>query len=99
MKMMEFATAANTVGDQQGGIEEAERLLGYKVIPNAEPHRPNAWRRWLKGGHGLEQVPILRQGPCVTPGPRGPRSRSTVHALMPCAGPTTTAAASTLDPC
>jgi rsbT co-antagonist protein RsbR len=29
-----------TVGDLQGGIEEAERLLGYKVVP-AEPGRPN----------------------------------------------------------
>src|SRR6201982_792679 len=27
----------NTVGDLQGGIEQAERLLGYKVIPVAEP--------------------------------------------------------------
>src|SRR5213596_3558256 len=26
-----------TVGDLQGGIEEAERLLGYKVVPVAEP--------------------------------------------------------------
>jgi len=26
----------NTVGDLQGGIEEAERLLGYKVMPFAE---------------------------------------------------------------
>jgi rsbT co-antagonist protein RsbR len=26
----------NTVGDLQGGIEEAERLLGYKVMPLAE---------------------------------------------------------------
>jgi rsbT co-antagonist protein RsbR len=26
----------NTVGDLQGGIEEAERLLGYKVVPFAE---------------------------------------------------------------
>jgi rsbT co-antagonist protein RsbR len=26
----------NTVGDLQGGIEEAERLLGYKVTPFAE---------------------------------------------------------------
>jgi rsbT co-antagonist protein RsbR len=26
-------TKMNTVGDLQGGIEEAERLLGYKVIP------------------------------------------------------------------
>jgi rsbT co-antagonist protein RsbR len=26
----------NTVGDLQGGIEEAERLLGYKVSPNPE---------------------------------------------------------------
>src|ERR1700716_2623417 len=27
----------NTVGDLQGGIEEAERLLGYKVVPLEEP--------------------------------------------------------------
>ncbi len=27
----------NTVGDLQGGIEEAERLLGYKVTPTKEP--------------------------------------------------------------
>jgi len=26
-----------TVGDLQGGIEEAERLLGYKVVPISEP--------------------------------------------------------------
>jgi len=26
----------NTVGDLQGGIEEAERLLGYKVVPLTE---------------------------------------------------------------
>jgi len=26
-----------TVGDLQGGIEEAERLLGYKVVPIADP--------------------------------------------------------------
>jgi hypothetical protein len=26
----------NTVGDLQGGIEEAERLLGYKVTPFSE---------------------------------------------------------------
>lgn len=26
----------NTVGDLQGGIEEAERLLGYRVIPSGE---------------------------------------------------------------
>jgi rsbT co-antagonist protein RsbR len=25
----------NTVGDLQGGIEQAERLLGYKVMPQA----------------------------------------------------------------
>ena len=29
----------NTVGDLQGGIEEAERLLGYKVVLSAEPAR------------------------------------------------------------
>jgi len=27
----------NTVGDLQGGIEEAERLLGYKVVLMQEP--------------------------------------------------------------
>jgi len=27
----------NTVGDLQGGIEEAERFLGYKVVPTVEP--------------------------------------------------------------
>ena len=27
----------NTVGDLQGGIEQAERLLGYKVVPTQEP--------------------------------------------------------------
>jgi len=26
----------NTVGDLQGGIEEAERLLGYKVVPSQD---------------------------------------------------------------
>ncbi len=26
----------NTVGDLQGGIEQAERLLGYKVVPSSE---------------------------------------------------------------
>src|SRR6266436_5953910 len=30
----------NTVGDLQGGIEEAERLLGYKVIMTEEPTPP-----------------------------------------------------------
>jgi len=29
-------TKMNTVGDLQGGIEEAERLLGYKVISTGE---------------------------------------------------------------
>ena len=29
-----------TVGDLQGGIEEAERLLGYKVMVEQEPDRP-----------------------------------------------------------
>ncbi|MCL5021619.1 MAG: STAS domain-containing protein [Bacteroidetes bacterium] len=32
-------TKMNTVGDLQGGIEEAERLLGYKVIPVSEQLR------------------------------------------------------------
>ena len=30
----------NTVGDLQGGIEEAERLLGYKVVPLHEAPSP-----------------------------------------------------------
>ena len=30
----------NTVGDLQGGIEEAERLLGYKVVPLGESATP-----------------------------------------------------------
>ncbi len=30
-------TKMNTVGDLQGGIEEAERLLGYRVLTVAEP--------------------------------------------------------------
>ena len=30
-------TVMNTVGDLQGGIEQAEKLLGYKVMPVAEP--------------------------------------------------------------
>lgn len=30
-------TKLNTVGDLQGGMEEAERLLGYRVVPNTEP--------------------------------------------------------------
>jgi rsbT co-antagonist protein RsbR len=30
----------NTVGDLQGGIEEAERLLGYKVVPVSETLNP-----------------------------------------------------------
>src|SRR6266478_5190280 len=32
----------NTVGDLQGGIEEAERLLGYKVLPIPEPSNNHA---------------------------------------------------------
>src|SRR5437879_10206565 len=30
-------SGSGTVGDLQGGIEEAERLLGYKVVPLEEP--------------------------------------------------------------
>jgi rsbT co-antagonist protein RsbR len=30
-------TMMKTVGDLQGGLEEAERLLGYKVMRTAEP--------------------------------------------------------------
>jgi rsbT co-antagonist protein RsbR len=29
----------NTVGDLQGGIEQAERLLGYKVVTLADPRQ------------------------------------------------------------
>ena len=29
-----------TVGDLQGGLEEAERVLGYKVVPIAEASKP-----------------------------------------------------------
>jgi len=29
-------TKMNTVGDLQGGIEEAERLLGYRVAPGGD---------------------------------------------------------------
>src|ERR1700726_2324480 len=29
----------NTVGDLQGGIEQAERLLGYKVVPLSDPRQ------------------------------------------------------------
>ena len=34
----------NTIGDLQGGLEEAERLLGYKVVPvdeSPKPHQQN----------------------------------------------------------
>jgi len=29
----------NTVGDLQGGIEGAERLLGYKVVQSVDPNQ------------------------------------------------------------
>jgi len=45
-----------TVGDLQGGIEEAEHILGYKVVPVTESRD-----RRLLGGEWLE-VPILKQG-------------------------------------
>ncbi len=35
-------TKMKTVGDLQGGIEEAERLLGYKVIAEREDHLPSS---------------------------------------------------------
>src|SRR2546426_8548964 len=34
-------TKMNTVGDLQGGIEEAERLLGYKVLPVEKQEQTN----------------------------------------------------------
>ena len=48
----------NTVGDLQGGIEEAERLLGYTVVARARSSGappPEERRRAM-------QVPILKQG-------------------------------------
>jgi hypothetical protein len=30
-----------TVGDLQGGIEEAERLLGYKVVTDTDSRKPS----------------------------------------------------------
>jgi len=33
-------TKMNTVGDLQGGIEQAERLLGYKVLPVDKVEQP-----------------------------------------------------------
>src|SRR2546426_2034111 len=33
-------TKMHTAGDLQGGIEEAERQLGYKVVPIGEPSQP-----------------------------------------------------------
>src|SRR3954469_20734718 len=37
----------STVGDLQGGIEQAERLLGYKVVPAAElPQTPAGNESW-----------------------------------------------------
>src|SRR3954471_7555416 len=37
----------NTVGDLQGGIEQAERLLGYKVVPMTElPQTPAGNESW-----------------------------------------------------
>ena len=46
----------NAVGDLQGGIEEAERLLGYTVSPE-----PSAGRR--RSSVASMAVPILKQGP------------------------------------
>src|SRR5262245_59973761 len=48
----------NTVGDLQGGIEEAERLLGYRVVQIQEP----ATAHPAQGDEGSVQVPILKQG-------------------------------------
>ncbi len=47
----------NTVGDLQGGIEEAERLLGYKVVPMGESFS------FCCVGRSTVEVPILKQGP------------------------------------
>ena len=48
----------NTVGDLQGGIEEAERLLGYKVIARRAARRDADMRRERRP----VAVPILKQG-------------------------------------
>ena len=45
----------NTIGDLQGGLEEAERLLGYRVT------RQEASGELVNAGPAL--VSILRQGP------------------------------------
>ncbi len=47
----------NAVGDLQGGIEEAERLLGYEVTRTGEANRINA----TTTQHPMP-VPILKQG-------------------------------------
>jgi rsbT co-antagonist protein RsbR len=35
-------TRINTIGDLQGGLEEAERMLGYKVVPLEALPKPPA---------------------------------------------------------
>ena len=47
----------NTVGDLQGGIEEAELLLGYKVLRRV---RAGHHRQVLAEARMI--VPILKQG-------------------------------------
>ena len=47
----------NAVGDLQGGIEEAERLLGYQVSSRAGSESSDEL------GRALVAVPILKQGP------------------------------------
>src|SRR5207244_11543412 len=53
----------NTVGDLQGGIEGAERLLGYEVVPIGE-QTPNAYRTSTR--LKLVAVPILKYGADLT---------------------------------
>ena len=48
----------NAVGDLQGGIEEAERLLGYEVSRS-----PRRRRSRSASGERAMAVPILKQGP------------------------------------
>ena len=49
----------NTVGDLQGGIEEAERLLGYKVVLTQDAANGALT---AVGEEPSVQVPILKQG-------------------------------------
>jgi rsbT co-antagonist protein RsbR len=59
----------NTVGDLQGGIEQAERLLGYKVVPLVE----NPVDRSMEFNSGSPASQTRRFSDCHDPG--GPYGR------------------------